>query len=76
MQDFVLILSRCEKEVKGVYIFHFKGFYSGIRLEKLEVFPQSTELLELNHNYLLWGKKLDIIENVLRVKLIKYKKLL
>jgi hypothetical protein len=72
----ILILSRCEKEIKEGYIFHFKGFYFGNKINKLVVKTYDKKNLVLNSDYLLWAHKVDVINGVLKVKVIKYKKIL
>jgi hypothetical protein len=75
MQDLVLIFSKCEKKRREVYEFHFKGFYNGKKIRVLNVKATAGTFIEVNCSYLIWAKKVDVIDSVLWVKLIKYKKI-
>ena len=75
MCELVLIFSRCEKKVNKDYQFHFKGYYQGHRIKNLLAQTLIYQHIELHQNYLLWSKKLELNNGVLRVKIIKYKKI-
>jgi hypothetical protein len=75
MQETLLILSKSEKCLNNEYIFHFKGFYKGIKIKSLIIKTSEKINLDLGRNYLLWGRKTDLIDGVLKLQLIKYKKI-
>lgn len=76
MCNIILIFSRCEKKIKDNYYFHFKGFYCGEKIKNLIVSEVGEGILEVQHEYLLWTTKVDLIGGVLKVKLIKCKKII
>jgi len=45
MQEFILVLSRCQaiakspKSGRSFYRFHFKGSYAGMRIKQIHLFP-------------------------------------
>lgn len=81
MQDMILILSRLlakrySPRSKKVYFrFHFKGFYSGLKIKEIHVYPQQNTYLEKDNNYLLWVKYIGVRENILEVSLFKHKRI-
>lgn len=75
MCNIILIFSRCEKKLKENYQFHFRGFYCGKKIKSLVVCNSLEKALEVQHDYLLWAQKVDLIDGVLKVKIIKYKKI-
>ena len=85
MQEFILIISRCQsrekksKQKDPIYIFHFKGFYNGQKIKKINLtFDKGCtqeKCLTEGEDYLLWVKRKMIIQNILKVELLKYKKI-
>lgn len=77
----ILILSRCQakrtsaKNKKTFFRFHFKGFYNGVKIKEIHVYPQVQDVLMKGDDYLLWVKLNAIEESVLKVFLLKYKKI-
>lgn len=83
MQDMILILSRCQaqrispRSKKTFFRFHFKGFYSGVKIKEIHVYPPSGESVVLGkgEDYLLWVTLKGIQDSVMDVALLKYKKI-
>ncbi|MBC7429147.1 MAG: hypothetical protein H7336_11075 [Bacteriovorax sp.] len=81
MQQMILILSRCQakrmalKSRKTFFRFHFKGFYSGLKIKEIHVYPHQLTELTKGEDYLLWVKYQAVKESVLEVSLLKYKKI-
>lgn len=81
MQEMILILSRCQakrsspKTLKTFFRFHFKGFYNGLRIKEIHVYPHQFEKLDKGQDYLLWVTLKAVKESVLEVSLLKYKKI-
>ena len=81
MQEMILILSRCQaqryspKTQKTFFRFHFKGFYNGLQIKEIHVYPHQTVDLKKGDDYLLWVKLRGVKESVLEVFLLKYKKI-
>jgi hypothetical protein len=61
--------------MNNCYQFHFKGYYKGEKIKVLKLDTNQNELFEVNMDYLLWTKKIDIFNGVLTVELIKFKKI-
>jgi hypothetical protein len=76
MCDLILIFSRCGKKVKSDYQFHFKGFYQGEKIVNLLAIASRGEKFDIDQDYLLWGRKVDINNGVLMVEVIKSKKII
>lgn len=76
MCDLILIFSRCEKKIKDNYQFHFKGVYCGKKIKNLLISDVAEGVISIDSDYLLWTRKVDLIDGVLKVKLIKSKKIL
>jgi hypothetical protein len=76
MCDLILILSRCGKIVNSDYQFHFKGFYQGLKIVNLVAITKHEEKFDVDQDYLLWGRKVDVNNGVLRVEIIKFKKII
>jgi hypothetical protein len=80
MQE-ILILSRCQakrtsaKSKKTFFRFHFKGFYNGVKIKEIHVYPRLQDQLFKGEDYLLWVTLNTIEESVLKVILLKYKKI-
>lgn len=81
MQEMILILSRCEnqrvsaKSKKTFYRFHFKGFYHGLKIKEIHVYPQQNTTMQKGEDYLLWVSFKTVRASVLEVTLLKYKKI-
>lgn len=75
MCEVVLIYSRCSRKIKDDYRFHFKGFYKGEKIASLLIKMKGNEKLDVGQDYLLWGRKVDLISEVLEIEIIKYKKI-
>jgi hypothetical protein len=75
VQELILIISKCERIRKNAYEFHFKGFYLGEKIKILVVTNSEKVTLELDINYLLWAKKVDLINGILKVEILKIKKI-
>ncbi len=77
----VLVLSRCQamryspKTQKKYYRFHFKGFYTGVKIREIRLDAEGDLSIFKGEDYLLWVKPNGIKESILMVNLIKYKKL-
>jgi hypothetical protein len=82
MQEMILILSRCQarrlspRSRKTFYRFHFKGFYTGLKIKEIHVYPHQSEDLVKGEDYLLWVKYRAVKESVLEVTLFKHKKII
>ena len=81
MQEMILILSRCQakgfgpKTQKIFFKFHFKGFYSGLKIKEIHVYPSCSTNLINGDDYLLWVNYKSVKNSVLEVSLLKYKKI-
>lgn len=81
MQEMILILSRCQAKRHGLrtqktfFRFHFKGFYTGLRIKEIHVYPERPVELVKGEDYLLWVKYKSVKESVLEVSLLKFKKI-
>lgn len=81
MPEMILILSRCQSRrsspltQKTYYRFHFKGFYSGLKIREIHVYPHQNVELQSGEDYLLWVTLRCVKESVLNVRLIKHKKI-
>ena len=81
MQEILLILSRCQnrrmspRTQKVFFRFHFKGFYSGVKVREIHVYPGGAGNLEKGRDYLLWVRRIMVKETVLEVELLKYKEI-
>ncbi len=81
MRDMILILSRCQtyrlspRSKKRYFRFHFKGFYSGLKIKEIHVYTHQTADLISGEDYLLWVSLVSVRETVLEVSLIKYKRI-
>jgi hypothetical protein len=81
MQEMILILSRCQtkrsgpKTLKTFFRFHFKGFYNGLKIKEIHVYPHQSANLEKGQDYLLWVTLKSVKESILEVSLLKYKKI-
>lgn len=81
MQDMILILSRCQakrtsaKSGKTFFRFHFRGFYSGLKIKEIHVYPHQNVLLTKGEDYLLWVTFKSVKEEILEVQLLHYKKI-
>lgn len=75
MQDMILILSRCQAKKKSFFKFHFKGFYSGLKIKEIHVYPHQSIILNKGEDYLLWVTLNGVRESVLLVTLLKHKKI-
>lgn len=81
MQELILILSRCQskrfspRSKKLFFKFHFKGFYNGIKIKEIHVFPDKSVIFEKENDYLLWVSLKSVKESVLEVSLLKFKKI-
>lgn len=82
MRDTILILSRCQafraspRSKKAYFRFHFKGFYSGLKIKEIHVYTHQTAELIKGEDYLLWVSFVSVREFVLEVSLIKYKRVI
>lgn len=80
MQE-ILILSRCQakrfspKTKKQFFRFHFKGFYNGVKIKEIHVYPKGLEDITKGDDYLLWVALSSVENSILRVLLLKYKKI-
>ena len=81
MQDMILILSRCQarrsspKSLKVFFRFHFKGFYNGLKIKEIHVYPHQSDELVKGQDYLLWVTLKSVKDSVLEVSLLKFKKI-
>lgn len=81
MQDMILILSRCEnqrvsaKSKKTFYRFHFRGFYHGLKIKEIHVYPHQNTVMKKGEDYLLWVSLRGVRASILEVTLLKYKKI-
>lgn len=81
MQEMILILSRCQAQrfsprtQKTFFRFHFKGFYTGLKIKEIHVYPQEEVVMDKGEDYLLWVKFRNVKESILEVSLLKYKKI-
>lgn len=81
MQEMILILSRCQakrsspKTLKTFFRFHFKGFYNGLKIKEIHVYPHQSIDLDKGQDYLLWVTFKSVKESILEVSLLKYKKI-
>lgn len=81
MQEMILILSRCQAQrysprtQKTFFRFHFKGFYTGLKIKEIHVYPERQVELNKGEDYLLWVKYKSVRESVLEVSLLKFKKI-
>ena len=82
MQEMILILSRCQSRIlspktqKNYFKFHFKGFYSGLKIKEIHVYvTYEKEPFSKGDDYLLWVKLQRVKESALEVSLVKYKKI-
>jgi len=81
MQELILILSRCQaqrfspKSKKIFFRFHFKGFYGGVKIKEIHVYPKGPSGLEKGEDYLLWVALKNVKDSVLEVSLLKFKKI-
>lgn len=77
----ILILSRCQaqrnspKTQKTFFKFHFKGFYTGLKIKEIHVYPYEETVMEKGEDYLLWVRFRNVNESILEVSLFKYKKI-
>lgn len=85
MQELILVISRCvskrrsPKRNLSYYRFHFKGYYLGHKIKIIHLFPENNELneqLSKGDDYLLWVKRRRVLDEILEVDLIKYKKII
>ena len=80
MQE-ILILSRCQAErvspktKKRFFRFHFKGFYNGVKIKEIHVYPKGSDHITKGDDYLLWVALNSVENSILRVVLLKYKKI-
>jgi len=81
MFNVVLVISRCQamryspKTQKKYYRFHFKGFYTGVKIKEIRLNAEENLSIIKGEDYLLWVEPSGIKESILIVNLIKYKKL-
>ena len=81
MQETILILSRCQakrsspKTLKTFFRFHFKGFYKGLKIKEIHVYPHQATYLDKGQDYLLWVTLKSVQESTLEVSLLKFKKI-
>lgn len=78
MQEMILIYSRCQsrKFIPNTFFkFHFKGFYNGLKIKEIHVYPHQSADLEKGEDYLLWVTLKSVKESVLEVSLVKYKRI-
>jgi hypothetical protein len=81
MQEMLLILSRCltirksPRSLKTFYRFHFKGFYTGVKIKEIHVFPYQKENLIKGRDYLLWVRHITVKGPILEVELLKHKEI-
>ena len=78
MQEMILIYSRCQsrKSIPNTFFkFHFKGFYNGLKIKEIHVYPHQSADLEKGEDYLLWVTLKSVKESVLEVSLVKYKRI-
>ena len=81
MQETILILSRCQakrsspKTFKTFFRFHFKGFYRGLKIKEIHVYPNEPADLDKGEDYLLWVSLKSVKESTLEVSLLKFKKI-
>jgi hypothetical protein len=81
MQEMLLILSRCQasrkspSSLKTYYKFHFKGFYIGLKIKEIHVFPHNKETFEKGRDYLLWVRHIAVKDLTLEVELLKHKEI-
>ncbi len=82
MQELILVISRCvsKKKIaqgKQYFRFHFRGYYSGERIKEIHLYPRSdAEYLSKGDDYLLWVQKRRVLQEILEVDLISFKKIL
>lgn len=81
MQEMILILSRCQarryspRTHKIFFRFHFKGFYTGLKIKEIHVYPTDEVQIGKGEDYLLWVKFKNVQDSVLEVSLVKFKKI-
>lgn len=78
MQEMILVLSRCQAKVSGpktCFKFHFKGFYNGLKIKEIHVYPHQIEDLLKGEDYLLWVSLKRVKDSIMEVSLLKYKKI-
>jgi hypothetical protein len=81
MKSMILILSRCQghlygaKSKKHIFRFHFKGFYSGLKVKEINLISLKNEEIVKGNDYLLWVQLVQLKKEILEVTLLKYKKI-
>lgn len=78
MQEMILIYSRCQSSrstPNRFFKFHFKGFYNGLKIKEIHVYPRQSADLEKGEDYLLWVTLKSVKKSVLEVSLVKYKRI-
>jgi hypothetical protein len=63
------------RSLKTFYRFHFKGFYTGLKIKEIHVFPTHKENFEKGRDYLLWVRHITVKGPILEVELLKYKEI-
>ena len=77
----ILILSRCQARRLSpttseiFFRFHFKGFYKGLKIKEIHVYPPQPTDLDKGEDYLLWVTLKLVKESILEVYLLKFKKI-
>jgi hypothetical protein len=81
MEKMILVLSRCQnlrfnpKSRKYYYKFHFKGFYSGLKIKEIVMITKENISITKGNDYLLWVQQKKYTDGILEVQLFKYKKI-
>lgn len=81
MEKMILVLSRCQnmrynpKSKKYYFKFHFKGFYSGLKIKEIIMITKENVSIKKGFDYLLWVQQKNYSEGILEVQLFKYKKI-
>ena len=81
MDKMILILSRCQnfrfspKHQNYYYKFHFKGFYSGLKIREIMMITKENISITKGSDYLLWVRQISYDDGILEVQLFKYKKI-
>jgi hypothetical protein len=76
----IVVMSRCRSIVKNrnnqfKYIFHFKGFYMGMKLSSIIVESRDVLEVQCNEDYLLYLSLINIEKGNVITQLIKLRKL-
>lgn len=79
MKNFIIV-SKCLRVTKintetGWYEFHFKGVFAGEIIKSVILCSSPLVLMEKGTEYLIYAEPIAVVENVLKGKVIKVKRL-